>query len=54
MTYTYSIYRQRLRTKVLALWDGPGILTLKTAHKILARRERQHPAYKFFIVRDNS
>ena len=52
MTYTYSIYRQRSGTKILKLWDGPSVFSLKYAKVLLKRRERQQPANNFFIVRD--
>ena len=54
MAATYSVYRQTLRTKILILWDGPGVFSLHFAKKMLKRREKGQPARKFFIVRDAS
>jgi hypothetical protein len=50
MTYTYSVYVQRIH--ILTLFDGTKIHTLKAARKILKKRQHQHPAFKFYIVRD--
>ena len=52
MALAYSIYRQQPRTKILIMWDGPGIFSLPFAKTMLRRHEQGQPARKFFIVRD--